>query len=164
VMLPTGQKVEWFTGRNVESSRLLDWGSSDPNNKNSTPAAQHVYTVIMRLLEPKIEGPVIYTGSVTANRKIMQLNSKIDLRAAAGVPPLRQIYRITAEERQGGQGISWFVPNFTAAGEIPDGPEFDEFMSQAERLDALYPSIKVIGSDGIDDQIPDRAGASNAAY
>jgi hypothetical protein len=165
VQLPTGKKTEWFTGRNVQSSGLLDWGSSDPDNRNSTPAAQHVYTVILRLLEPQIEGPVIYTGSVTANRKIMQLNSKIDIRASGGVEPLRQVYIMTAEERQGGQGISWFVPNFAPGGQLAqDDPLFDEFMSQAERLEHLYPSIKVVGGETeLDDQIPS-AGASNAAY
>jgi hypothetical protein len=107
---------------------------------------------------------VIYTPSVTANRKVMQLNSKIDLRAAGGVPPLRQIYRIIPEERQGGVGVSWFVPNFTAHGELlGNDPRFDEFMEQAERLDALYPSIKVVGGEEIDDHVP-HAGASNAAF
>jgi hypothetical protein len=164
VQLQHGGKVEWFTGRDVLSSRLLDWGSSDPQNKNSTPAAQHVYTVIMRLLEPQIEGPVIYTGSVTANKKIMQLNSKIELRAAQGINPLAQVYRMWPEERQGGQGISWFVPNFTADGQLPDGdPRIEEFTAQAERLDALYPSIKVVGGGDLDDSIP-HAGASNAAF
>jgi hypothetical protein len=164
VQLQNGGRVEWFTNRNVKASGLLDWGSSDPTNRNSTPAAQHVYTVILRILDPHVEGPVIYTGSVTANRKIMQLNSKIDLRAAAGVPPLRQIYRIIPEERNAGQAVSWFVPNFTAAGELLEkDPRFDEFMTQAERLSELYPAIKVIGGEEIDDHVP-HAGASNAAY
>ena len=164
VMLSGGKKTEWFTHKNVQSSGLLDWGTSDPDNRNSTPAAQHVYTVILRLIEPHIEGPVIYTGSVTANRKIMQLNSKIDIRASGGVEPLRQLYIMTPEERQGGQGISWFVPNFTAAGELSvTDPLFDEFMSQAERLDRLYPSIKVVGGEELDDQIP-AAGSSNAKF
>jgi hypothetical protein len=165
VQLPTGKRTEYFTNRNVQASGLLDWGTSDPDNRQSPPAAAHVYTVILRLLKPEIQGPVIYTGSLTANRKIMQLNSKIDLRAAGGVAPLRQIYRLTAEERQGGQGISWFVPNFTAAGELPgDDPRVEEYFSQAERLDALYPSLKVVGAgEEMDDQIPS-AGASNAAY
>jgi hypothetical protein len=163
VTLQDRRKVEWFTGRNVEASGLRDWGSSDPSNRQSTPAAAHVYTVILRILTPKVEGPVIYTGSLTANRKIMQLNSKIDLRAAAGTPPLRQIYRMIPEERNAGQAVSWFVPNFTAAGEIPEGQLFEEFMEQAERLDSLYPSIKVVGGGELDDQIP-HAGASNAAF
>jgi hypothetical protein len=95
----------------------------------------------------------------------MQLNSKIDLRAAAGVPPLRQIYRIIPEERNAGQAVSWFVPNFTAAGELLEkDPRFDEFMTQAERLSELYPAIKVVGGgEEIDDHVP-HAGASNAAY
>ncbi len=164
VQLQSGGKVEWFTNRNVEASGLLDWGSSDPANRNSTPAAQHVYTVILRILTPHVEGPVIYTGSVTANRKIMQLNSKIDLRMAAGVPPLRQIYRMIPEERNAGQAVSWFVPNFTAAGEIPaDDARVQEFLAQAEQLETLYPSIKVVGGEEIDDHVP-HAGAANAAF
>jgi len=164
VQLQGGGRVEWFTNRNVKASGLLDWGSSDPTNRNSTPAAQHVYTVILRILSPQVEGPVIYVPSVTANRKVMQLNSKIDLRAAAGIPPLRQIYRIVPEERNAGQAVSWFVPNFTAAGELDvEDERFEEFMEQAGRLEALYPSIKVVGGEEIDDHVP-HAGASNAAF
>jgi len=164
VQLQGGGRVEWFTNRNVKASGLLDWGSSDPTNRNSTPAAQHVYTVILRILSPQVEGPVIYVPSVTANRKVMQLNSKIDLRAAAGIPPLRQIYRIVPEERNAGQAVSWFVPNFTAAGELDvEDERFEEFMEQAGRLEALYPSIKVVGGEEIDDHVP-HAGTSNAAF
>jgi len=164
VQFPSGKKGEYFTGKNVEQSGLLEWGTSDPNNPNSVPAARHVYTVILRILKPHVEGPIIYSGSVSTNKKIMQLNSKIDLRAAAGVEPLRQIYRLTTEERQGPQGGNWFVPNFTAAGELPeDDPRFEEFMAQAERLNELYPSIKVVGVEDLDDEIP-AAGANNAAF
>ena len=68
----------------------------------------------------------------------MQLNSKIDIRASGGVEPLRQIYVMTPEERQGGQGISWFVPNFTAAASSTRTiRRFDEFMAQAERLSSF---------------------------
>ena len=48
VVLEGGQKVEWFTGKNVQASGLLNWGSSDPNNPNSVPAANLVYTLILR--------------------------------------------------------------------------------------------------------------------
>jgi len=83
---------------------------------------------------------------------------------AAGVEPVRQIYRLTTEERQGPQGGNWFVPNFTAAGELPeDDPRVEEFFQQAERLNELYPSIKVVGVQDLDDEIP-AAGANNAAF
>jgi hypothetical protein len=164
VQFPSGKKGEYFTGKDVESSGLLEWGTSDPGNPNSVPAARHVYTVVLRILKPRIEGPILYSGSVSTNKKIMQLNSKIDLRMAAGVEPVRQIYRLTTEERQGPQGGNWFVPNFTAAGELPeDDPRVEEFFLQAERLNELYPSIKVVGVQELDDEIP-TAGATNAAF
>jgi hypothetical protein len=37
------------------------------------------------------------------------------------------------------------------------------YLAQAERLEALYPSIKVVGAEEIDDHVP-HAGASNAAF
>ena len=124
----------------MQSSGLLNWGSSDPNEPNSTPAAKLVYTLILRLLEPQDRGPGDLHRSVTANRKIMQLNSKIDIRASGGIEPLRQVYDHAVEERQGGQGMSWFVPTFNAAGELAeDDPLFDEFMSQAERSRPALP-------------------------
>jgi hypothetical protein len=165
VTLPGGRKGEYFTDKNVDASGLLEWGSSDPADRNSLPAAQHVYTTIMRLIEPHIEGPVIYSGSVMTNKKIMQLNTKIDLRAAGGVEPLRQIYKLTSEEKTGQQGGNWFIPNFTSAGQLaPDDPRFEEFLSQAERLQALYPTIKIIGNeDVVDADDLSLAGASNPA-
>ena len=165
VQYPSGKKGEYFTGKNVQASGLQEWGTSDPDNRNSVPAASDVYTVIMRLLEPKIEGPVIYTGTVTTNKKIRELNSKIDLRSLGGVEPLRQIYKLTSEERQGAQGGTWFIPNFAPNGELDeDDPRFDEFLAQGERLNELYPSIKVVGgSEPLDDEIPS-AGASNRAF
>ena len=166
VTLPGNRKVEYFTDRNVDASGLLEWGSSDPTDRNSLPAAQHVYTTIMRIIEPYIEGPVIYSGSVMTNKKIMQLNTKIDLRAAGGVEPLRQIYRLTSEEKTGTQGGNWFIPNFTAAGQLAeDDPLFEEFLAQAERLQALYPTIKIIGQDDVVDADDlSLAGANNPAF
>jgi len=164
VVYPGGRKGEYFTGKNVQHSGLMEWGSSDPENRQSVPAASDVYTVILRLLNPAVPGPVIYTGSVTTNRKIRELNSKVDLRALGGVEPLRQIYTLSAEEKQGAQGGIWYVPNFAPNGELPEGdPRFDEYMAQAERLDALYPSIKAVGAEPLDDEIP-AAGANNRAF
>ena len=165
VQYPGGRKGEYFTGKNVQASGLTEWGTSDPENRQSPPAASDVYTVIMRLIQPQIEGPVIYTGTVTTNRKIRELNSKIDLRALGGVPPLRQIYKLTPEEKQGSQGGIWFIPNFAPNGELAeDDPRFEEFLTQGERLNELYPSIKVVGgAEGLDDEIP-AAGANNAAF
>ena len=135
---------------NVQASGLLEWGTSDPENRNSPPAASHVYTVIMRILKPKIEGPIIYSGSVSTNNKIKQLNSKIDLRAAAGVEPLRQIYRLTPEERIGQQGVTGSFPTSARPASCLKTILASTSSWHRQRGSMpLYPSIKVVGGGAI---------------
>jgi hypothetical protein len=164
VLLANGLKVEWLTRNNVSSSGLLNWGSSNPNDPNSFPAANLVYTLIMRIIEPTgINNPCIYVPSKMARRQIMKLNSKIDARMNT-TPPLKQLFSIEAIEKSGRQpGVSWYEPSFNAAGELPDGELYEQIKAEAHRFAKHYNAIKVVGDDKLDDEVP-HAGASNAAF
>jgi hypothetical protein len=164
VVLEGGQKVEWFTGKNVQASGLLNWGSSDPNNPNSVPAANLVYTLILRIIEPSgINSPCIYIPSKMARKAVMRLNSKIDARMDV-TPPLKQLYSIEAVEKSGrSAGISWYEPSFNAAGELKDEELYERIKAEAARFAKHYHSIKVVGDDADDDAIP-FAGSSNATF
>ena len=165
VTLEGGKQVEWFTSRNVSASGLLSWGSSDPQDPSSFPAARIVYTIIQRIMEPNnINSPCIYIPSPTARKSVMRLNSKIDMRMDL-VPPLQQLYELSAVEQQGRNNTSWFVPQWNAAGELKDEALFEKLKVEAKRLADHYPSIRVVGGsdEGDDDAIP-FAGATNAAF
>lgn len=165
VQLENGQKVEWNTRANVQASGLLNWGSSDPNNPNSPPAANLVYTLIMRILDPAgISAPCVYIPSKMARKAIMRLNSRIDARMDT-TPPLKQLYSLSVVEKSGrSAGISWYEPEFTAAGALQDEELFQRVKAEAARFAQHYHDIKVVGADtDSDDSVP-FAGASNAAF
>jgi hypothetical protein len=165
VLLENGQKVEWNTRSTVQASGLLNFGSSDPNNPNSVPAANLVYTLIMRIIDPTgIGAPCVYIPSKMARKAIMRLNSRIDARMDT-TPPLKQLYSLGVVEKSGrSAGISWYEPEFTAAGALQDEELFEKVKAEAARFAHHYHDIKVVGADAdADDSVP-FAGASNAAY
>jgi hypothetical protein len=164
VLLANGLKVEWNTRANVGASGLLNWGSSNPNDPNSTPAANLVYTLILRIIEPEgIGAPCIYIPSKMARKAVMRLNSRIDARMAK-TPPLKQLFSISAVEKSGrSPGISWFEPDFSSAGELDDPELYEVIKAEAHRFAQHYHSIQVVGGDKLDDEVP-HAGAANAAF
>jgi hypothetical protein len=164
VLLANGLKVEWNTRANVKASGLLNWGSSNPNDPNSTPAANLVYTLILRIIEPEgIGAPCIYVPSKMARKAVMRLNSRIDARMGK-TPPLKQLFSISAVEKSGrSPGISWFEPYFSSAGELDDPELYEQIKAEARRFAEHYHTIKVVGDDKLDDEIP-LAGAANAAF
>jgi hypothetical protein len=164
VLLANGLKVEWNTRANVGASGLLNWGSSNPNDPNSTPAANLVYTLILRIIEPEgIGAPCIYIPSKMARKAVMRLNSRIDARMAK-TPPLKQLFSISAVEKSGrSPGISWFEPDFSSAGELDDPELYEVIKAEARRFAEHYHAIQVVGDNKLDDEVP-HAGAANAAF
>ena len=164
VLLANGLKVEWNTRANVGASGLLNWGSSNPNDPNSFPAGNLVYTLILRIIEPEgIGSPCIYVPSKMARKAVMRLNSRIDARMAK-TPPLKQLFSISAVEKSGRQpGISWFEPDFSSAGELDDPELYEVIKAEARRFAEHYHAIQVVGDNKLDDDIP-HAGKDNAAF
>lgn len=165
VQLANGKTVEWATGPSVSASGLLNWGSSDPSNTNSTgvpPAATLVYTLILRVIEPDgISAPCVYTPSKMARKAVMRLNSRIDMRMG-NTPPLKQLFQLSCVEKSGRMpGVSWFEPEFTSAGELKDAELFERIKAEAARFAHHYHDIKPVG-DVVD--ADDLAGANNAAF
>jgi hypothetical protein len=159
VQFDNGKKVEWYSGRDVQSSGLLEFGSSDPSDPKSKPAGQMTYPIIMRILKPAIPGMVIYRPSFMANKSVKRLNTRRDMRPE---PPLRQVYTLKAIE-QSAPGRLWYVPEFSSNGELRDERIYAELRQQTERLAASTAHIRT--ADPLDDAIVDnRPGAGNAAY
>jgi hypothetical protein len=161
VTLPGGFKSEYDLRANVSASGLDKWGTSDPRDPKSPPAYTKQYTVLMRIVG--IEGPVVYVPSRTGNIEVERLNTKVEVRAANGVPPRRQLFKLNCYERSSSPTISWFVPRWTAAGPLEDEKLAAACEAEAERLSSLFQHIVVVGGEEMDDHIP-QAGATNVAY
>ena len=130
-----GQKenVEWDTGRNVLSSGLLDWGSSNPEDSNSPPAAQLTYEYLCYLPDHPDLSPCVLGLFRTAHGNAKSFNSALlNFRG----PTTSLVVRCFAQERTDG-GNSWTIPKFQTIGRTSE-----ELFKTCEALKERYADYK----------------------
>lgn len=69
--------VKWATGKNVPTSGLLDWGSSNPDEENSAPAATLIYEYLCYLPDYPELSPCLFGVTKTALPAGKQLNTSL---------------------------------------------------------------------------------------
>lgn len=104
--------VKWSTGKDVAASRLLDWGSSDPENEKSPPAATLIYEYMCYLPDHPDLSPCVIGLYRTAVANAKKLNTEL---MAARKPLPSMIIECTAKEEQS-DGNVWMVPSFRRNG------------------------------------------------
>lgn len=74
VKLKSGKDVVWKTARTVAASGLDRWGSSDPDNTDSPPAATKMFNMVVTFPDQPDLPPAVITlqrSSVTVGKKFM---------------------------------------------------------------------------------------------
>lgn len=128
ITLKGNRKVKWSTGKSVPQSRLLDWGSSDPDDDSSTPAATLVYEYLCYLpghpeLSPCMLG--VYRTGVN-NAKKLNTNLLMQRKPIASIA-----VKCFVDIQQEGKN-TWSVPNFKLAGFV-QRKDFDIACDMAEQ-------------------------------
>ncbi len=100
------------TGKDVASSRLLEWGSSNPSDPKSSPAATLIYEYLVYLPDYPSLSPCMLGMYRTAIDNAKKLNTSL-------LQMRKPIYSVVvdciAEELQD-NGNVWSVPSFKLAG------------------------------------------------
>jgi hypothetical protein len=112
------KEVTWRTRRNVKQSGLLEWGSYDPDDSNSPPAAQLSYEYLLYLIKHPDLSPVVMGTYRTALTNAKQLNTSLMNITRLGKPIQCCAINIFAEEKHEGKNV-WSVPRFELAGWVP---------------------------------------------
>lgn len=112
--------VIWNTGNNVVSSGLTEFGSSNPNDENSPPAATVYYEYLLYLPEYENASPVLMRLKSTALDNGRALNSYF---VYQGVPTYAHVIEWIVEAKSG-DGNDWTVPKHIKAGWV-DKNTFD---------------------------------------
>ena len=122
--------VKISTGKDVPSSRLLEWGSTNPSDPRSPPAATLIYEYLCYLPDHPELSPVIMGMYRTATDNAKKLNtSLLQMRK----PCYSLIVDCVAEKLTGPEG-AWSVPSFKLAGWAPK-TTFDLCKSMAEEYE-----------------------------
>lgn len=113
------QPVIWDTKGNVAQSKLLDWGSSNPDDPNSAPAATMSYEYLCYFPNSPELGIAVYSCNKTALPKAKQFNTQLLIMANQKKPTYCLNVALAAKQEVDG-GNSWYVPTFRVAGTIPE--------------------------------------------
>lgn len=109
-----GQKdaIIWDTKKDVQSSGLLEWGSSIPDDGNSQPAATLIYEYLCYLPDMPNLSPCVMGLAKTALSNARQFNTALLM---LHKPTASVAVRCFADEKNEGDN-SWFVPAFEPKG------------------------------------------------
>lgn len=136
VTLKSGKKVTWNTGETVKSSRLADFGSSDPENPSSEPAA--VRFINMACISPEHQEAGIFVVSFgrssfkigrTLHQKIMNTNA-----------PCYGINVLLSSKRVNGHNGPYLEPRASLNGYI-DRDLFEQTSELHKRMKEVYMKV-----------------------
>lgn len=148
-------KVTWETGVKVGRDEGLGrWGTSDPNNEDSPPAATLTYVLVCMIASRMDLGPFVILLQRSAEPVGKNLLTKVRLDPA---PLYGQVYRL-GQKVQGSPSGDFFQYTFAKNGHVQDEALFRTLQEQFEQFDAM--SFKY---DDSDEDPAEGASASDAA-
>jgi hypothetical protein len=110
-------EIVWSTiDGTVAGSGLDRFGSSNPEENNSPPAATLTYNILCWLPDFPELSPSVVLNARSAVQPAKQLYNKIKMRP---VPLFGQVYLMTTKQEQGAEG-PYFNYNYTADGYVQD--------------------------------------------
>lgn len=127
-VVDAGVKMQWRTMGSVPESGLTEFGTSNPNNPKSAPAAAETFRIFLNLLDYEEASPVIYVASRTAVRPVKEMLTRLNM--LRRVPHYAHIFNLTAVTQVNGPN-SYFVPAFKPAGQA-DASELDRLKDLAD--------------------------------
>ena len=125
-----GGTIEYRTKRSVTESRLLEWGTADPNNPTSGPAATLMINTVLIFPEYPHIPPAVFTFSRSSEplgRKLMgQVNG-------SGAPIFGIRFRFRSELVDKG-GYKFYMPVFRQAGYVEGKEDYAHYKTLHEAL------------------------------
>lgn len=115
--------VEWSTKADVKSSRLCEFGTYNPADDNSPPAASRVYEYTIYIPERAALGPAVFGMSKTALAPAVQLQTSL----LAKRKPIQSMYWRVGVDMQERNGNKWSIPSFTGAGFVENAKQFEVY-------------------------------------
>jgi hypothetical protein len=125
VKLRNGKVVTWKTGKSVDSSGLLEWGSSDVDDPNSLPAGTLMVNAVMFFPEYPHFAPAVFSfqrSSARVSRRLMGLLTMADC-ASYGLR-----FRFGSDLIDV-SGNKFYIPTFEQLGYVENEDELNKYES-----------------------------------
>jgi hypothetical protein len=132
IQLDNGKKVTWRTAPTVMKSGLAEWGSLDPSDPQSQPAATRMYNLVVVMPEIPELSPVVVTLQRAGIRVARKLMAKLKI---AQAPSFGLKFAMSSTRDQGPLGDFWNF-RFTSDGFVQESEKFDQYKGLYERFKA----------------------------
>lgn len=149
VKLDSGKEVVWKTAKTVAQSRLDQWGTEDPDNPDSPPAATFMINVVCMLPDHPELSPCLMTfqrSGVKIGRKF------VGSLKMSTVPAFGRQFVASGKKVDGPSG-AYFEPRVKANGFVEDGEAFSKY-------EEVYKMFKEMGVEAQGDGHEGQADAS----
>lgn len=154
-----GTTVTWKTGKTVEGSGLANWGTFDPTDPNSQPAATLCYKIAVLLPEFKDLGPMAMLLQRSAVKPTKKLLGKFKM---SGAPIFG--HRIIMESFvDNGAGGDFNNYRFTSNGFVADKAECDFYEMLHEQFKKTGVKTKLEDTDDAASSKGDNVEAAEAS-
>lgn len=155
--------IEWtISDRNVSKSGLLAWGTSNPDDPNSPPAATLFYEYLVLLPEHLDLGPCVISLTRSQIRRAKKgLNDKIRLHESQGRPMQALVFRAVSFNDKNADGNDFKNWQFRGNGFTPE-----ELYRRARELKDLLKDYRVADEEvaAAGDESSPSPGADETAF
>jgi len=151
---PNGKTVIWKTASTVKASGLAEWGSSDPENPQSLPAATKMMNVLCWLPD----FPELSPSVLTLQRSSLKPGKKfVGKLMMSQVSSFGLQFKMGSEKVVGPRG-EYFSPTFTGDGFVMDEELVERLSSMYEHYESSGVKVQETGLD--EDETTSSGGSS----
>ena len=154
-----GQEVTWETARTVKQSGLADWGSMNPEDPKSPPAATLMYNFVLAFPDFPDLPPAVLTFQRSAIRFGRRFNTRLKTMRA---PIYGMIFSLSSATAVNKVGNKFYVPNIAGGGYVKEKPQYELYKGLYESFAAAGLNIRDM-ENLQDDPTPDDGEGSGEA-
>lgn len=133
-----GTKATWTTKNTVAESGLAEWGTYDPSDQESQPAATLCYAIAVALPDHADLSPVMLLLQRASVKSARKLQGKINISAA---PPFGMIFNMTSFVDNSPAG-DFHNYRFERAGFVEDKVQYEAYRQTSEIFEKMGVKIK----------------------
>lgn len=148
-----GNKVTYTLAKTVKESGLANWGTMNPDDPNSPPAATLMYTFVLAFPD----NPELMPAALTFQRSSIKMGRKLNTKLKTVRGPLfGSVFNFEAMKDKNGAGQEFYNINTIGAGLLEDEDLFKQYKAMHDQLRDKGLQIKDIeGLQGEEDEAGD---------
>lgn len=145
-----GRTVTWSLEKTVQQSGLANWGTMDPDDPNSPPAATLMYSFVLAFPEHPELMPAVLTFQRSSIKTGRRFNTKLK---TVRTPLFGLQFELTSFEDTNSRGQSFYNINMRGAGLVEDEAAYNQYKEM--HLSLRDQGLQIKDIEGLQDEDPE---------